>query len=371
MMTWVHWHAESERLASEAEVHTRRKDATTARSLYLKAAEAENQALLDLAPNKPRTLGITAVSAASLWFKARSFKKASQLCYLMLGRGDLPDFAVDQLKALVQAIWIEESKSEAEVAFLPGQVNFSVKGGEVVVGGAPLDLIVDKVKTIQSIFYRTIEESQDMPLRRRGDPKREVQDACRAWLFQMPPGSYQFSVAIQEPPQRDFFKTTVDPDLIAERFLTVLRASAAGDAAQLELIIPDADYRSTFLKLARNLAPTGTTFGQMEISSALGGDVVELRPENRKTISAEISRLKPKRVTDSETVEETLRGVLRAVNLDKDWIEVASDVGTHHIVGLAEALDDVIGPMVNRRVVVKVRRDALLKYKFDDIELDE
>ena len=36
-----------------------------------------------------------------------------------------------------------------------------------------------------------------------------------------------------------------------------------------------------------------------------------------------------------------------------------------------ESLDDVIGPMVNRRVVVKVRRDASLKYKFDDIELDE
>ena len=370
-MTWSHWHAESERLASHAEVELRRKDVSAAKNLYMKAAEAESQALLELVPNKPRTLGITAVSAASLWFKARAFKKASQLCYLMLSRADLPDFAVDQLKGLVQAIWIEESKSDAEVAFLPGQVNFSVKGGEVVVGGAPLDLIVDKVKTIQSIFYRTVEESQDMPLRRRGDPKREVQDACRAWLFQMPPGSYQFSVAIQEPAQRDFFKATIDPDLIAERFLKVLRASAAGDAAQLELIVPDVDYRSTFLKLARNLAPTGKTFGQLEISSALGGDTVELRPENRKVISSEINRLKPKRPADPATVEETLRGVLRAVNLDKDWIEVVSDVGTHHINGLAEALDDVIGPMVNRRVVVRVRRDTSLKYKFEDVELDE
>lgn len=370
-MTWARWHADSEQLASQAEALARANDARAAQALYLKAAEAENQALMHLAPDKPRTLGITAVSVASLWFKARAFKKASQLCYLMLGRDDLPGFAADQLKALVQAIWIEESKSEAEVAFLPGQVNFSVKGGEVVVGGAPLDLIVDKVKTIQSIFYRTIEESQEMPLRRRGEPQREVQDACRAWLFQMPPGSYQFSVAIQEPAQRDFFKTTVNPNQIAERFLKVLRASAAGDAAQLELMVPDSEYRSTFLKLARNLAPTGKTFGQMEISSALGGDAVELRPENRKTISAEINRLKPKRPIDVETVEETLRGVLRAVNLDKDWIEVATGAVTHHIVGLAEALDDVIGPMVNRRVVVKVRRDSTSKYKFDDIELDE
>jgi hypothetical protein len=370
-MSWSKWHAESEGLASQAELEFRRRDMPAARALYAKAAEAENQALLEIDPGKPRTLGITAVSAASLWFKAGAFKKAAQLCYLMLGRGDMPDFASAQLQALVQAIWIEESKQEAEVAFLPGQVNVSIIGGEVVVGGAPLDLIVDKVKGIQSILHRTIEESQGMPLRKRGDPKREVQDACRAWLFQMPPGSYQFSVAIQEPPQRDFFKATVNPELIAERFLGVLRASVSGDPAQLEALVPDSGYQSAFLKLARNLAPTGKTFGQMDVSSASGGEPVALRPENRKVLNGAIKRLNPKPVADPTTVEETLKGVLRAVDLDKDWIEVASDAGAYHINGLAEALDDVIGPMVNRRVVVRVRRDSTSKYTFEDIELDE
>lgn len=370
-MSWSKWHADSEGLASQAELEVRRKDLPAARMLYAKAAEAENQALLEIDLGKVRTLGITAVSAASLWFKAGAFKKAAQLCYLMLGRGDMPDFASAQLQALVQAIWIEESKQDAEVAFLPGQVNFSIKGGEVVVGGAPLDLIVDKVKGIQSILHRTIEESQGMPLRRRGDPKREVQDACRAWLFQMPPGSYQFSVAIQEPPQRDFFKDTVDPDLIAERFLGVLRAAASGDPTQLEALVPDPAYQSAFLKLARNLAPTGKTFGQMDVSSAAGGEPVALRPENRKALNGAIKKLNPKPIADSTAVEETLRGVLRAVDLDKDWIEVASDSGTYHINGLAETLDDVIGPMVNRKVMVRTRRDSTSKYTFEDIELDE
>lgn len=369
-MSWSKWHAESEGLASQAELEIRRRDLVAARALYAKAAEAENQALLAIDPGKPRTLGITAVSAASLWFKAGAFKKSAQLCHLMLS-GDMPDFASAQLQALVQAIWIEESKQEAEVAFLPGQVNFSIKGGEVVVGGAPLDLIVDKVKGIQSILHRTIEESQGMPLRRRGDPRREVQDACRAWLFQLPPGSYQFSVAIQEPPQRDFFRATVDPEMIAERFLGVLRASASGDPAQLAALVSDPGYQSAFLKLARNLAPTGKTFGQMDVSSAGGGEPVALRPENRKALNGAIKLLNPKPIADPTTVEEMLKGVLRAVDLDKDWIEVASDAGAFHINGLAEALDDVIGPMVNRRVVVRVRRDSASKYTFEDIELDE
>jgi hypothetical protein len=369
-MSWSHWHAESEKLASQAQLEARTGDLAAARSTYAKAADAEHKALLAVDESKQRTLGITAVSAASLWFKAGAFDRAAQVCYLMLGR-NLPTFALEQLKALVQAIWIEESKRDAEVSFLPGQVNFSVKGGEVVVGGAPLDLIVEKVKTIQSIFYRTVEESQAIPLRRRGEPKREVQDSCRAWLFQRPPGSYQFSVAIQEPAQSDFFKEGVNPELIAERFLGVLRASVSGDPAQLEQLVPDPGYRSTFLKLARNLAPTGKTFGQLDISSAASGEVVALRPESRKAINVEIKRLTPRPTTDPTTVEEVLRGVLRAVDLDKDWIEVSYDLGTYHIRGLAEALDDVIGPMVNRRVVVRVRRDAAMKYAFEDIELDE
>ncbi len=69
--------------------------------------------------------------------------------------------------------------------------------------------------------------------------------------------------------------------------------------------------------------------------------------------------------------EVVLHGILRAVNLDKDWIEVSVDGTSHHITGVAEALDDVIGPMVNRRVAVRAQRGLAQGYRFDDIELDE
>jgi hypothetical protein len=370
-MTWGEWHSKSERFASEAEAATRRNDPRTANDLYSQAAEAENMALLELAPGKMRTLGITAVSAASLWFKAQSFAKAEQLCYLMLSRGDLPEFAVSQLRSLVQAIWTEHSKTEAKVSFIPGQVYVSVKGGEVVTGGAPLDLVVDKVQAIQSIFYRTIEELRAMPLRTRGGPIREVQEACRPWLFQAPPGSYQFSVAIQNPAQADFFNETVDPSAIAERFLGILRATVSSDPAQLEKLVPDEGYRTTFLKLARNLAPTGKSFERLEIKSAMDASPVAMQQENRQVINATLKSLVKKPVIDEGVTEVTLQGILRAVDLDNDWIEVSADGKSHHINGVAESLDDVIGPMVNRRVIVRVRRDAAQKYRFDDIELDE
>lgn len=369
-MTWIERHQQSEKLASEALVAYRANDFDRARALYAQAAEAEQKALNDLELGKPRTKGITAVSAVSLWFKAGDFKNAEQLAYLMLSVGDLPEFASLELRTLVQAIWTESSKQQAGVSFLPGQVYVAVKGGEVVTGGAPLDLIVDKVQTIQSMFFRTIEEVKKMPLRTRGAPIREIQEAGRPWLFQAPPGSYQFSVAIQEPAQKDFFGG-IDPSQIAERFLDILRAATSDDPTRLEKLVPDEGYRSTYLKLTRNLAPSGKTFENLEIRSATDSVPVALNPDSRRMINTTLRARTQYPKPEHEEIENTLSGTLRAVDLDKDYIDVAVDGKAEHIVGLKDALDDVIGPMVNRRVIVRVLQRVGHPAKFVDIELDE
>ena len=74
---------------------------------------------------------------------------------------------------------------------------------------------------------------------------------------------------------------------------------------------------------------------------------------------------------EPEQTEVILNGTLRAVDLDKDWIDVAVDGKSHHIVGLKDTLDDVIGPMVNRRVIVRVLQGTQHVLQFQDIELDE
>lgn len=370
-MSWIQWHQQSEQLAAEASIAYRRNEFDLARSLYARAADAEQKALQEVDAGKSRTRGITAVSAVSLWFKAGLFQKAEQLAYLTLSAGDLPEFASTELRTLVQAIWTEGSKKEAGVSFLPGQVYVSVKGGEVITGGAPLDLIVDKVQTIQSIFYRTIEEAKEMPLRTRGGPIREIQDACRPWLFQAPPGSYQFSIAIQEPAQKDLFKKEVEPDQIAERFLEILRATVADDPTQLETLVPNEGYRSTFLKLARNLAPSGKTFEKLEVRSASDSTPISLSPDTRRVIGAALRSKAPIAKSAPEQTEVILNGTLRAVDLDKDFIDVSVDGKSQHVIGLKDTLDDVIGPMVNRRVIVRGIQGPQQALQLVDIELDE
>lgn len=368
-MSWAAHHADSERLAIEAQIAVKERRNAQALELYRRAAEAEKQALDAIEVGKGRTRGVTAVSAVALWYKAGEYVSAEQLAHCMLADSDIPDFARDDLRNLVQAIWTEASKKKAGVDFVPGQVTVSVKGGEVVTGGAPLDLIVDKVQTIQSIFYRTIELLNGLSHRRVGRPSKELQESCRPWLFQSAPGSYQFSVAIQKPTQPDFFRSDVEPERIAQHFLEIVSASSGEDMQRLERLIPDESYRSTFLKLTRNLAPTGKSFDRIELRASGDINPVALGVESRTSINHQLRAKAVASIELGTPATEELRGTLRAVHLDKDWLDVVIDGASVHVVGLEDAVDDVIGPMVNRQVVVRVIKSGRKKLKYVDIEL--
>jgi hypothetical protein len=315
------------------------------------------------------------VSAASLWYKAHDPKMAEQVAHQSLSSGILPAFASQQLRQLLQTIWSDEIRAKSGVEFTKGEVLVSVSGGEIVYGGAPLDMILQKVKEVRGIFFRTIELLLNVPLRKKGEPSLEIQEQCRPWLFQAPPGSYQFAVRIEKPRQLLMFPTGV-PEIeeVTQAFMEIVRASTEESGERLREIVPDAEYRSTFLKMTRNLAPTGKAFGKMEIKAAdeLMIPPVILIPESRQVINEIIKPpKKPGEKEDPKT--DQLRGILRNLHLDRDWLEVASLEGEKQIVRVyetGEIIDDTVGPMVNRRVVV----DVYIKggrYVFRDIQPDD
>lgn len=367
-MSWSDLHTQSEQLAEAAHEVSRAGDIARARQLFAEAARVETDALRELGGDKPRTFGITAVSAVG------ELEEAERVAHLAASQSFLPTFAAEQLRSLLQTIWNESVQREAGVSFAPGQVLVSVSGGEVVRGGAPLDLIVEKAQAVQSIFYRAVEYVQNLPLRRKGPPSRELQDRCRPWLFQSVPGSYQFSVAIQKPQQPDFFEEPFpEPEILTNKFLAILRAASEAPDEGLKAIVTKEDYREVFLKMTRNLSPSGKIFSQMEIQGAGDRRPVTLSPESRKLIS-ETLRGPSRDGTESHQIDQevSLHGVLRALDLDKDWLELLID-GTEHqkITGVGDTVDDIIGPMVNHDVIVRARRGKGKALKFIDIEADE
>jgi tetratricopeptide (TPR) repeat protein len=93
-MNWSAHHKQSEIYASEAELAIKNGERDQAMKLYRLAAESENLALSNLASNKPRTLGIIAVSVAALWYKAGAFEQTIQTAEKWLKNHELPLFAI-------------------------------------------------------------------------------------------------------------------------------------------------------------------------------------------------------------------------------------------------------------------------------------
>jgi hypothetical protein len=382
-MSWLAHHTRSEEYASQAEDLSRQQETNRAAELYRLAAEAETNALENLAPNKTRTIGITAVSAASLYYKAHEFSQAKQIAHKWLSTDLLPPFAIEEMEEILQIIRYEETRAKSGIQFIGGEVLVSVSGGEILYGAAPLELVLDKVEKIRNIFYRTTEFLLDIEMRKRGGPNSLVKSQCDPWLLQAIPGSYQFAVRIRKPQEQLTIPGLPDAGLrveqITKKFLEIVRAATQDSENELIEVVPQEEYRATFLKLTRELSPpaTGKSFDKMEIKSThdIEPRPIILRPETREVIK---NVLKKQETPFQQLVETTviqLRGTLRGLQLDSDWIEVSINGDNKKIYDAKEEIDDVIGPMVNRRVVVEVieRSDkpAERKYYLRDIQLEE
>lgn len=310
-----------------------------------------------------RTYGITVVSAASLYFKGRQLANAERVAMAGIGFAELPEFARHQLQHVLQAVWAESERRRADLRFAPGEIIVSVAGGEVVWGGAPSGPVLEKVGVLCSTLVRTAEFRSGMPHRRRGPPRRSIQEGFKPWLFSASPGSYQFAVAMQRPYESLF----QDPgEVVSDFFFRVLHLVCYGSDEDFAEAVPSPEYRATFMKLARNLAPTGTVFDTLKLRASDDTQAIVLNPDVRHSIGERIRGLRAEASHPNE--HRTYEGTLRAIHLDQDWLEVVVDGQKRKVSGVGEQVDDVIGPMVNKVVTVYVETDGE-RHRFLDIEL--
>ncbi len=370
-MDWLTHHKKSEALAAQAHEHKRHGESALAEAAFRQAAEAEQAALSFLDASKPRTLGITAVSAVSLWYKGKAFDRASALAHQYLALPAIAGSAREQLDDILLTLYTERDKQRMSGQFLPGSVTVAVRGGEVLRGAAPLDLIFEKVKTLQAIFYRVVEWRSGKPLRKHGGPTKDITGNFEPWLVQEPAGSFQFSVAVKVNGQVDMLRPEqLEAADIAKRFLdvvTTLATDATGEASRD--LIPEDDYRGTFRKLIRNLTPTGGAFESLVISSKDRADTeVALDQATRSRLDAVIKAEQPKPDEAAGEAPTEFTGVLRALDLDNDWLKVEVDGTQLEVKGLSQTVDDVIGPMVNKKVLVRAIQTKKGDLRFLDIE---
>lgn len=346
-------HRQSEASVANAELLLRSGDNASAKQIFKKAADLERHALAVVPTDRPRTRGIVGVSCATLYWRSGSYEVAEDVAYGLLREQDLPDFAHVQLRELLEDIWNEHQA----IARWGSEVNTSVigialRGPSVGFGVAPLDLVMERLSGIEKILHRVIEYSQGIRLRQSGPPSNEVRQLCSVFASQPRAGSYRFDLGVQAPVQQSLFPDRrIEPAMVTDRLISVIDAVSSRSIDAMRDEIPDDTYREVLLKLLRNIVPDGKTVSEIRFDEyAQGrGRSVSLKPGDKEMVRQALKREHP---VTGDQASETIRGALRALHLDKKWVEVMEESGqrVHCQTGSALILDDIVGPMVNKVV---------------------
>lgn len=366
-------HHLAEEAAAAAEASLRTGDIAAARSHYLEAAHIELLSVGKIPSSEPRTRAILAVSSVSLFLKASALEQAEHNAYGFLADENLPAFAQDQLREALEAIWEQRAMQASQRQYSGEVVSVALRGSEIGPGRAPLGLVVDRIMGVNSLLYRITEWLGHFPLRTRGAPLDRVRELCQPWVSEAQAGSYRFDLHLVEPMQLELLPTrSVRPIEISGLLLSIVRAvspTTVRSVASLQDLVPDTQYRQAMLKLVRNVVPDGKRVREIEFLAARDGqpDIALLHAGARSRIQDALRAEQPSDQPDH------VQGVLRAVHLDKKWLEVAIEpLGQPLRCRIAgDVLDDVVGPMLNHRVIVQGKRTKSgAEFRLQDIELD-
>ncbi len=130
-MSWTQYHSISEKYANSADVARFEGNIGQAQQFFRQAAEQEELALSAIALSESCTLGIIAVSAVALWYKASEFTHAYSLATQWLEHPNLPTFAQIQLQELQEAIR-ELEKLRKELDEICCALPFSARARELL-----------------------------------------------------------------------------------------------------------------------------------------------------------------------------------------------------------------------------------------------
>jgi hypothetical protein len=241
-------------------------------------------------------------------------------------------------------------------------------------GRAPVGLVLDKIGGVRSLLYRVTEWIAGYPLRTRGGPPEEIRELCQPWVGEPQAGSYRFAINLLNPEQLELMPTRpIRAEQITESFMTILNAvSPAGfvDSSLIDLagLIPNDDYRQALLKLVRNVLPDGRRVKEIEFWNDNPSQ------NSRALLHAGTRFYIENALREAPGMKEAteVSGILRAVHLDRNWLEVVnSESGRIRCKIGTQMLDDIVGPMLNRPVLARgIWNSMMTQFTLIDIELD-
>lgn len=204
-------------------------------------------------------------SAASLAIDCDELREAEKLICFGLS-GNPPMEIADELRDLLEQVNWKRHLDVKGVSLTDNAFQMSLTGESVGFGIVQSNQYLSRVKSMESLIYRSEERRRNLPFRKRGASKlkKDIE------LYVSVPRAASFAATIQIGSQLTIPGINLTDSLIQYLFDSLSMFSSL-DIEGLKNFIDNDEYFGNFLQLAKSIAPDGKNIKTVGLTSFLNG----------------------------------------------------------------------------------------------------
>lgn len=364
MSTISELHDRAMELADQAFLARRRGNTDHAIELTRKALEQEIAAtkLLEQNADAEPTRSVLYRSAASLAIDCGELREAERLIAAALS-GEPPVEIAEELRDLLEQAHFARHLRLQNVDLTAGELQLSIAGSVIGYGIALSEVLVERIKDMERLIYRTVERKLGRDFRERGSAKKSILEGYSLYIAAPRPGSFAVTLRLgrqMELPGFDLSNEVIDEILECFELLN------KGEEERLKEKIPQEPYFQNFVGLAKRIAPDGDKVSMVGLTKVKGETEVRLaltRTQEQISSTGTLSTLKTGE--SGKLVAVTGRLLLADARKAAGKIQLIETDGTAHNIVVPEGMmDDIVKPLWDEVVTVsgiKSRSRIMLK----------
>jgi hypothetical protein len=285
---------------------------------YELEAQAANALLNDLDAEPTRSVLFR--SAATLACDCGRYTDAAKLVYRALA-GNPPSEIAGELQDLLEQVSFQRHLELRGVTLSEEEIQMAITGTSVGFGMASTDVFLGRVRSTETLLYRTAERKQNRPYRDKG--RRDSQLSQDVELYMSVPRAACFAVTFRVgASQQPSLPGLSQGQQVIDELLDCLQLYNSGDESELKERIAEEAYYRNFVSLVRTLQPDGKKVNMVGFTAVRRGETKQVAMTQALR---DAPALTPKDVLSDEDKREGkqdedlvhLRGELQIANATK------------------------------------------------------
>jgi hypothetical protein len=290
-------------------------------------------------------------SAAWLAFECGELREAERLACIGLS-GNPPDEIADELREVIERVNFRRHLDLRGYILGDEELQVTLAGEDVMSGAASFQAVTERATNTIKLLYRTAQRKTGQPYKDEIPPQLKKQ--ITPYMTTPRAASFAFSIRFAEVGDQGILPGLQRGVAVIDEFLTCTEFFIQNKIDLLKTRINSEAYFRNFLKLTEKIAPDGHDIKMVGFTAIQRGKTREVNLTiPQESIKATIQQDKAPITPKSEPI--VLKGKLLFADAigAQNTIKVLDPNGKKQKVTVPEGLmDDIVGPLWNRQVVV-------------------